>query len=157
MKRLFLCFPLTFVAACSGNAPTQPNSIDINAAALRAQGSVDAYGANSATEIGEPDARRESDKAADAERGAGNTAAEPAPLDPPAPGAPGGLPDDRTPVSEASFAPDSAQGAANVVQTYYALIGEKNTPKPLRYESPMRRTLPRFPQNLRRIANIMRT
>jgi hypothetical protein len=32
------------------------------------------------------------------------------------------LPDDRTPVSEAPFAPASAQGAANVLQTYYALI-----------------------------------
>ncbi|PVX27952.1 hypothetical protein [Sphingomonas pokkalii] len=44
------------------------------------------------------------------------------PLTPPAPGQPGGLPDDRTPVSEAPFTPDSAQGAANIVQTYYALI-----------------------------------
>ncbi len=51
--------------------------------------------------------------------------ASPEPLDPPAPGEPGGLPDDRTPVSEAPFTEDSAQGAANVVQTYYALIGEK--------------------------------
>jgi membrane-bound inhibitor of C-type lysozyme len=38
------------------------------------------------------------------------------------PGQPGGLPDDRTPVSEAPFTEDSAQGAANVVQTYYALL-----------------------------------
>lgn len=44
---------------------------------------------------------------------------------PPPPGAPGGLPDDRTPISEAPFTADSAQGAANVVQTYYALIGAK--------------------------------
>jgi len=41
---------------------------------------------------------------------------------PPAPGTPGGLPDDRTPISEAPFAETSAQGAANVVQTYYALV-----------------------------------
>lgn len=47
------------------------------------------------------------------------------PVEPPAPGTPGGLPDDRTPVSEAPFTPTSAQGAADVVQTYYALIGEK--------------------------------
>lgn len=46
-------------------------------------------------------------------------------VEPPPPGAPGGLPDDRTPVSEASFTPTSAQGAANVAQTYYALLGEK--------------------------------
>lgn len=44
------------------------------------------------------------------------------PLAPPAPGQPGGLPDDRTPVREARFTPESAQGAADVVQTYYALI-----------------------------------
>ena len=46
------------------------------------------------------------------------------PVSPPAPGTPGGLPDDRTPISEAPFTPTSAQGAANVVQTYYALLGE---------------------------------
>lgn len=45
-----------------------------------------------------------------------------APLDPPAPGEPGGLPDDRTPISEAPFTETSAQGAANVVQIYYALL-----------------------------------
>ena len=41
------------------------------------------------------------------------------------PGDPGGLPDDRTPVSEAPFTPDSAQGAGNVLQTYYALMADK--------------------------------
>lgn len=48
--------------------------------------------------------------------------ATPAPFNPPAPGQPGGLDDDRTPVNEAPFTEESAQGAANVVQTYYALI-----------------------------------
>jgi membrane-bound inhibitor of C-type lysozyme len=43
-------------------------------------------------------------------------------VQPPAPGTPGGLPNDRTPVSEAPFTPTSAQGAANVVQTYFALL-----------------------------------
>lgn len=33
-----------------------------------------------------------------------------------------GAPADRAPVSEAPFSPSSAQGAANVVQTYYALL-----------------------------------
>jgi hypothetical protein len=47
------------------------------------------------------------------------------PVAPPAPGTPEGLPDDRTPVSEAPFAETSAQGAANVVQTYFALIAER--------------------------------
>ena len=42
--------------------------------------------------------------------------------EPPAPGTPGGLPDDRTPISEAPFTPQSAQGAANVLQTYFALL-----------------------------------
>jgi len=43
---------------------------------------------------------------------------------PPEPGTPGGLPDDRTPTSEAPFTATSAQGAADVVQLYFALIGE---------------------------------
>lgn len=41
---------------------------------------------------------------------------------PPAPGEPGGLANDTTPVSEAPLTQESAQAAANVVQTYYALI-----------------------------------
>jgi len=45
------------------------------------------------------------------------------PATPPPPGSPGGLPDDKTPVSEAPFKPTSAQGAADVVQTYYAHLG----------------------------------
>jgi membrane-bound inhibitor of C-type lysozyme len=44
---------------------------------------------------------------------------------PPGPGQPGGLADDGTPVSEAPFTTDSPQGAANVVQTYYALIEQR--------------------------------
>jgi membrane-bound inhibitor of C-type lysozyme len=48
------------------------------------------------------------------------------PVEPPAPGTPGGLPDDRTPVSEAPFTPQSPQGAADVVQTYYAHLGQKD-------------------------------
>jgi hypothetical protein len=44
------------------------------------------------------------------------------PVEPIPPGQPGGLPDDRTPVSEAPFTETSAQGAANVVQSYYALL-----------------------------------
>jgi membrane-bound inhibitor of C-type lysozyme len=43
-------------------------------------------------------------------------------VEPPAPGTPGGLPDDRTPVAEKPFTQASAQGAANVVQTYFALL-----------------------------------
>ena len=43
-------------------------------------------------------------------------------VEPRPPGAPGALPDDRTPLSEAPFTPTSAQGGADVVQTYFALI-----------------------------------
>ncbi|HEY7811469.1 MAG TPA: hypothetical protein VIA98_13960 [Allosphingosinicella sp.] len=46
-------------------------------------------------------------------------------MSPPEPGTPGGLPDDRTPLSEAPFNPESARGAANVVQTYFALFEER--------------------------------
>ncbi|MFN3584669.1 MliC family protein [Phenylobacterium sp.] len=52
---------------------------------------------------------------------------EPPPVEPPAPGTPGGLPDDRTPVSEGPFTPESAQGAANVVQTFYAHLSTGRT------------------------------
>jgi membrane-bound inhibitor of C-type lysozyme len=44
------------------------------------------------------------------------------PVQPPSPGAPGGLADDRTPLAEGPIAPASAQGAAQVVQTYFALL-----------------------------------
>lgn len=45
---------------------------------------------------------------------------------PPAPGTPGGLPDDRTPLAEGRITPQSAQGAGQVLQTYFALIGQHN-------------------------------
>ena len=43
------------------------------------------------------------------------------PLSPPAPGEPGGLPDDRTPLAEGPIDPKSAQGAGQVLQHYFAL------------------------------------
>ena len=45
-----------------------------------------------------------------------------APLNPPAPGEPGGLPDDRTRVAEGSIDPKSAQGAAQVLQRYFVYV-----------------------------------
>ena len=45
------------------------------------------------------------------------------PVSPPPPGSPGGLPDDRTPISEGHIDPKGVQGAAQAAQTYYALIG----------------------------------
>ena len=74
-----------------------------------------------------PDAGNQAEKAphaappANAATPQDNAFAE-APLDPPEPGEPGGLPDDRTPISEAPFTETSAQGAANVVQTYQGLL-----------------------------------
>ncbi len=43
-------------------------------------------------------------------------------LTPPAPGEPGGLPDDRTPVAEGKIDPKSAQGAAQRLERYAALL-----------------------------------
>jgi hypothetical protein len=56
-------------------------------------------------------------------------------VEPAPPGSPGGLPDDRSPVSEAPFAETSAQGAANVVQTYYALIEARKYDEAFRLRS----------------------
>ena len=56
-----------------------------------------------------------------------NTRAPEAPLNPPAPGEPGGLPSDRTPVSEGPIDPKSAQGAGQVLQTYIALAKQGKT------------------------------
>ena len=47
------------------------------------------------------------------------------PLDPPEPGEPGGLADDRTPIPEGPIDPAGAQGAAQVVQSYFALIEQR--------------------------------
>ena len=62
------------------------------------------------------------DRAGEGARAPARPAPPAAAVAPPAPGAPGGLPDERTPLAEAPFPPTSAQGAANVVQTYYALL-----------------------------------
>lgn len=43
-------------------------------------------------------------------------------LSPPAPGTPGGLPNDRAPVVEGKIDPKSPQGAAQIVQTYGSLL-----------------------------------
>ncbi|MDX3910050.1 MAG: hypothetical protein QHC67_09545 [Sphingobium sp.] len=47
------------------------------------------------------------------------------PLNPPAPGTPGGLPDDRAPLIEGPIDPGTPQGAAQVVQGYYGLLEAK--------------------------------
>lgn len=50
------------------------------------------------------------------------------PVQPPAPGTPGGLPDDKTPLAEGGpVDPKSGQAAGTVVETYYALIESGRT------------------------------
>jgi len=108
---------LLLLSACSQPAPVDNAAVDINAAADRAKGDIETYAAN----MPAPD-----------EAAAGNPAPAPtptpaednadAPLTPADPGQPGGLPDDRTPIAEGPTAPDSPQGAANVVERYYAAI-----------------------------------
>jgi hypothetical protein len=108
--RYLVVLPLLLAGCAPSVDRASNNAVDINAAAEAARNDV-AYHAS-------------------AESGDGNTPAilptpiaSPAPVDPEEPGTPGGLADDG-PVSEGKFTPDSAQGAANVVQTYFALIEE---------------------------------
>lgn len=123
--RLFAVLPL-LLAACSGTDTVNTNSeIDINAAAEQAQDSIDNYAATTARPYAAAGDTAATPTPSPVITPAPVASGTPAPLDPPAPGTPGGLPDDRTPISEAPFTPDSAQGAADVVQTYYALLGEK--------------------------------
>lgn len=108
--RLLLVLPL-LLAGCTPSADRAANdAVDINAAAEAGRNDV----ANHAS----------------ADSGDDNTPAivptpiaSPLPVEPAEPGTPGGLPKSGV-VSEAPFTPDSAQGAANVVQTYFALLEE---------------------------------
>ena len=113
MRAAFLV-PALCLAACSQPATTGNTEVDINGAADRAQGDISTYNASGVAAAND---------AAIATNGAvPPPAGDEKPLAPAEPGQPGGLPDDRTPVAEGKFAPDSAQGAANVVQIYYASI-----------------------------------
>lgn len=108
--RFLLVLPLLLAGCAPSGDPAANHAVDINAAAEAGRNDV---------------ANHASADAAD-----GNTPAilptpiaSPAPVEPRAPGTPGGLPRGDV-VSEAPFTPDSAQGAANVVQTYFALLEE---------------------------------
>ena len=72
-----------------------------------------------------PDETVPADDAGSGEEGGNASTAE----WPPAPGTPGGLPDDRTPISEAPFAPQSLKGAAQVLQVYALALEAKDFPK----------------------------
>lgn len=106
------------VSGCgsSSNPANNASRVDINGAAEQAQGDIDTYASNALQTPSEAATSAPLPPPAPA------PTPSPPPLNPPGPGEPGGLPDDRTPVSEAPFTPESAQGAANVVQTYFALI-----------------------------------
>ena len=113
---------LMAIGGC-GRAP-QPAAnaatIDINGTAEQAQGDIDTYESNALQTPRE--AAANSPLPPPVPSPTPTSVPSATPPAPPGPGEPGGLPDDRTPVSEAPFTPESAQGAANVVQTYYALI-----------------------------------
>ncbi|WP_242139967.1 hypothetical protein [Sphingomonas sp. TREG-RG-20F-R18-01] len=123
-SRLLISVSILVLSGCARSEPVDNSTVNINAAAIAAQGTVDAYGDNmfEAEDKGSAANATVSDTDPSAAE-PGNTMLEP--LDPPAPGTAGGLPNDRTPQSEARFTPDSAQGAANVLQTYYALLSAR--------------------------------
>jgi membrane-bound inhibitor of C-type lysozyme len=108
--RAVLLVPFLCLAACSQPTTTGNSEVDINDAAERARGDINSY--NATDNVSEVATNGATAPATDDEP----------PLAPAEPGQPGGLPDDRTPVSEGKFIPDSAQGAANVVQIYFASI-----------------------------------
>jgi hypothetical protein len=123
--KLILPASLILLAGCAQSEPVDNSMIGVNAASVVVPGGVDSDEQN-ALALDAEDARAmgaaEDDFGANDADVAGNGEM---PLDPPAPGTPGGLPDDKTPVSEAKFTPDSAQGAASVVQTYFGLLGAR--------------------------------
>ena len=81
------------------------------------------------------------------------SAPPPAPVPAPVKSAPApATPVDRTPVSEAPFSSDSAQGAANVLQTYYALIEAGQYEEAFRLREPGKRA-PNLDQFIASFAN----
>jgi len=64
-----------------------------------------------------------------------NTLLEAPPINPATikPGEPGGLPDDRTPVSEGAIDPKSAQGASQVLQLFGGLLEQGKFGRPIGY------------------------
>jgi len=111
VRLLLFLLPLSLAGCAPSSDPASNRMVDINAAAEAGRSDVANY--------------------ASADTGDGNTPAilptpiaSPAPVEPREPGTPGGLPKDG-PVAEGKFTPDSAQGAANVVQTYFALIEQR--------------------------------
>ena len=111
------CKPVALAAlllsACNAPAANQANSAD-NATAPPAVQSDDLQAAGPAA-VPPPESQREPQ------------AQPPAESAPPAPGTPGGLADDRTPLEEPNgpIDPKSAEGAGQVVQHYGALLEQR--------------------------------
>ena len=126
--RVVAVLPLLLIVACAPQTDAGANNdVDIDAAAERAQSSINAYHPDTPLPANDPVVPPPPTDPMPSPTPTPNGSVPEGleePLAPPAPGAPGGLPDDRTPISEAPAAPDSAQGAAQVVERYYALIGE---------------------------------
>jgi hypothetical protein len=112
--KVLLTVSLIVLGGCAQSEPVENSNVPITAASLNAQ-DPDVFG---------DDVPGDASNAVAPLDDAGNAASgnADAPLTPPAPGTPGGLPDDRTPPSEGPIAADSAQGAASVVQSYYGLL-----------------------------------
>ncbi len=109
--------PILLLAGCSQPSQVNNTAVDINAAADRAKSDITTYASNDGTPANVAPSNTVEAKPA--------VVAAEAPLTPAAPSQPGGLADDKTPIAEGPIAADSAQGAANVVQTYYALLEGK--------------------------------
>ncbi|MBX3595880.1 MliC family protein [Sphingomonas sp.] len=117
MRRAFLFLPLPLlIAGCGGGGGPAGN----------AMGAATNDVATAASDVGNSAPGATGGDAS----GEGAVAATPAPTPAPAsgpatpaaPGTPGGLDDDRTPIGESPQPETSAQGAATVVERYYALI-----------------------------------
>jgi len=106
--RLLIALPLLLAGCGPSGDRTSQGTIDINAAAEARRNDVANHAAIATGDDNTPAILP-------------TPIASPAPVEPREPGTPGGLPKDGV-VAEAPFTPDSAQGAANVVQTYFALI-----------------------------------
>ncbi len=104
------------LSACSGKTETA-NEVDVENAASSAQSDIENYAASTTGDVG---TLVDTPTPSGAAESGGVTSSAPSPLAPSS--APGQPPVPPTSLAETPFTPDSAQGAANVVQTYYALL-----------------------------------
>ncbi len=119
-SRGILLASVAALAACSGKTATT-NDVDVANAASAARSDIDNYAADGAGDTGAPVGVGGLPTGAEAPAaGPGGDISSVPPLAP-AP-APNATPGPQASLPETPFTPDSAQGAANVVQTYYALL-----------------------------------